>query len=193
MCLLRKGENEGDLVGVTIPRGKTLLHRLFANNSGMAIRVEENNVKQLCQIVEKFEMTSGAQINPAKSVLVPFALEHSPSWLQETGCQILKPGQYSTYLGCRFGVEKIEEEQAQDLHRKLQGKLSKWANRMLSWASLMLLLQHVLRAIPVYHFLGLGLHNTNYRKLEAPCRVFLWGTNADNKAKKALVSWESVT
>ncbi|KAL2622829.1 hypothetical protein R1flu_003034 [Riccia fluitans] len=117
-------------------------------------------------------------------------LEKAPG---EDGLPVEVLRQYITYLGCKFRVEKTEEERTQDLCRKLQGKLSKWANRTPSWASRALLLQHVLKAIPVYHFLGLGLHTTNYKKLEAPCRVFLWGTNADNTAKKALVSWESVT
>ncbi|KAL2629787.1 hypothetical protein R1flu_014473 [Riccia fluitans] len=52
---------------------------------------------------------------------------------------------------------------------------------------------NVLRAIPIYHFLGLGLNKASFKKLEAPCRAFLWGFNAENKAKTALVSWESVT
>ncbi|KAL2641305.1 hypothetical protein R1flu_008892 [Riccia fluitans] len=75
--------------------------------------------------------------------------------------------------GCRFGIEKTEEEQANDLHKKLQGKLAKWANRLLTWASRVLLLKHVLRALPIYQFLSLGLHKNSYKKLEVPCRAFL--------------------
>ncbi|KAL2611482.1 hypothetical protein R1flu_023174 [Riccia fluitans] len=126
-------------------------------------------------------------------MIIPFALEQTPEWLQTTGCQILLPGQYITYLVCRFGVGKAEAERAKDLRSKIQRKLSNWAGRFLTWISRVLLLQHVLLAIPVYHFLGLGLHRTSYKRLEAPCRVFLWGTNADNNTKTPLVSWESIT
>ncbi|KAL2635505.1 hypothetical protein R1flu_006984 [Riccia fluitans] len=37
MLLLKKGEREGILTGVNVPKGKTLLHRLFADDSGVAI------------------------------------------------------------------------------------------------------------------------------------------------------------
>ncbi|KAL2635675.1 hypothetical protein R1flu_007154 [Riccia fluitans] len=114
-------------------------------------------------------------------------MDRTLPWLQETGCQILQPGQFITYLGCRFRVERAEEERANDIRNKLKRKLGKWANRFLTWASRVLLLKHVLRALPVYHFLGLGLHRTSYIGLEAPCRAFLWGTNADSCTKTALM------
>ncbi|KAL2635423.1 hypothetical protein R1flu_006902 [Riccia fluitans] len=186
MSMLREGEKKGDLVGINVPRGRALLHRFFADDSGVAIKAEEQNFSNLCRIIESFERIFGAQLNPAKLVIIPFALEQLPAWIQETGCQVLMPGQYITYLGCRFGVENAEAERARDLRSKLQNKLGSWANRFLTWASWVLLLQHVLRAIPVYQFLGLSLHKTSYKQLEAPCRAFLWGTNSDNKTKTAL-------
>ncbi|KAL2635715.1 hypothetical protein R1flu_007194 [Riccia fluitans] len=92
-----------------------------------------------------------------------------------------------------FGLENVEAERTKDIRSKIQRKLGKWANRFLSWTLRVLLLQHVLRAIPTYHFLGLGLLRNSYKSLEAPCKAFLWGTNAENKAKTSLVSWESVS
>ncbi|KAL2632691.1 hypothetical protein R1flu_004170 [Riccia fluitans] len=79
MRLLREGERRGDLVGVNIPRGRTSLHRLFADDSGVAIQAEESNFRSLCQIIERFEKVSGPQLNPAKSVIVPFTLGSPPS------------------------------------------------------------------------------------------------------------------
>ncbi|KAL2612246.1 hypothetical protein R1flu_023938 [Riccia fluitans] len=136
---------------------------------------------------------SGAQLNPAKLIIMPFALEHPPNWLLETGCQILRPGQFITYLGCRFGVEKAETERANDIQNKIQRKLCKWSNRFLTWSSRVLLLQHVLKALPIYHFLGLGLQRNSYKMLETPCRTFLWGTNAEGRTKMALVRWDSIS
>ncbi|KAL2611130.1 hypothetical protein R1flu_022822 [Riccia fluitans] len=193
MRLLREGERKGDLLGVSIPRGRTLLHRLFADDSGVAIKADEGNFKTLCRIVERFERISGVQLNPSKSVIVPFALERPLPWLQDTGCQILAPGQFITYLGCKFGLDGTEQERARDLRAKLQHKLSRWANRFLTWTSRVLLLQHVLRAIPSYLLLGLGLQKSSYKQLESICRAFFWGINSDNKVKTALVSWDTIT
>ncbi|KAL2621007.1 hypothetical protein R1flu_001212 [Riccia fluitans] len=111
---------------------------------------EENG--RLLEIPEAAELEE--VLNPVKSVLIPFALENPPTWIQETGCQILGQEQFITYLGCRFGVESVKKERTKDLTTKIQKALGKWANRFLTWASRVLLLQHVLRAIPVYQFLG---------------------------------------
>ncbi|KAL2609309.1 hypothetical protein R1flu_027882 [Riccia fluitans] len=192
MRLLREGERRGEIVGVNVPRGKTLLHRLFVDDSGVSIKADENNFRSLCSIIGKFERMSGAKLNPAKSTIIPFALENPSNWLLEMGYQVLKPGQYITYLGCRFGVEKNEIERVNDIRNKLQKKLSKWANRFLTWSS-RVLLQHVLKALPIYHFLGLGLQKNSYKGLETPCRTFLWGTNTEGRAKTALVRWDSIT
>ncbi|KAL2649884.1 hypothetical protein R1flu_018012 [Riccia fluitans] len=135
MWLLREGEQKGEIEGVSVPKGGTLLHRLFADDSGVAVKAEERNFRNLCKIIEWFEKISGAQLNPAKSVIIPFALEHPLPWLQSIGCQVLNPGQYITYLGCHFGLEKSEEERASDLQKKLQRKLGRWACRFLTWAS----------------------------------------------------------
>ncbi|KAL2621819.1 hypothetical protein R1flu_002024 [Riccia fluitans] len=140
MRLLQEGERKGELQGVNVPRGISLLHRLFADDSGVSIKAEENNFRNLCNIIGKFEKMSGAQLNPTKSIIMPFALEHPSNWLLETGCQVLRPGQFITYLGCRFGVEKAETERANAIRNKIQTKLCKWSNRFLMWSSRVLLL-----------------------------------------------------
>ncbi|KAL2652686.1 hypothetical protein R1flu_020814 [Riccia fluitans] len=82
MRLLREGEMKGLITGINIPRGRSLIHRLFADDSGVAIRADENNFRNLRKIIERFEKLSGAQLNPAKSVIIPFTVERPPTWLQ---------------------------------------------------------------------------------------------------------------
>ncbi|KAL2628914.1 hypothetical protein R1flu_013600 [Riccia fluitans] len=43
MKLIREGEQNGELVEMSVPRSKSLLHRLFADDSGMAIQADEKN------------------------------------------------------------------------------------------------------------------------------------------------------
>ncbi|KAL2623953.1 hypothetical protein R1flu_008198 [Riccia fluitans] len=128
--LLRDGERNGVITRVNIPRGRSLLHRLFVDDSRVAIRADENNFNNLCKIIENFEKLSGAQLNPAKSVNILFALERPPTWLQETGCQILSPGQFITYLGFRFRLEKVEDERTNDIRNKIQGRLGKYGDQV---------------------------------------------------------------
>ncbi|KAL3695038.1 hypothetical protein R1sor_008689 [Riccia sorocarpa] len=97
--MFREAERKGDLEGLNIPRGRPLLHRLFADDSGVTIWATESNFNNLTKIIEKFESFSGAQLNLAKSVVIPMALERLPPWLLTTGCSILGEGEEITYLG----------------------------------------------------------------------------------------------
>ncbi|KAL2621121.1 hypothetical protein R1flu_001326 [Riccia fluitans] len=81
MKLLWEGENKGEILGINIPKSRLLLHRLFADDSGVSIKAEETNFKNLCKIIGDFEKVSGALLNPSKLVIIPFALQHPPAWL----------------------------------------------------------------------------------------------------------------
>lgn len=39
----------------------------------------------------------------------------------------------------------------------------------------------------------LSLNQQGYDKLVKACRRFLWGTNDDGKAKKALIAWDDIS
>ncbi|KAL3675259.1 hypothetical protein R1sor_025207 [Riccia sorocarpa] len=121
------------------------------------------------------------------------SLDRSEAWLHRTGCRVLAREEEETYMGCKIGEDISEEHHTRDITSKITRRLSHWANAFLSWTSKVILLKHILRSLPVYQFLGLGLENISYRKLEVPCRVFLWGTNPEGRAKTALVSWEKIT
>ncbi|KAL3681900.1 hypothetical protein R1sor_024856 [Riccia sorocarpa] len=193
MRLLREAEQKEDLRGVHIPRGKPLLHRLFANDSGVANAADERNFQNLCRIIERFEGVSGAQLNLSKSVIIPMALRRNPTWLVNTGCKILAEGEEVTYLGCSAGIKTGDSNMLKDLTERSNRKLTHWGNRFLSWSSRVILLKHTLRSIPVYQFLGLSLSGGGYKQLEAAGRDFLWGKTDAGKTRKALVAWNSVT
>ncbi|KAL3700078.1 hypothetical protein R1sor_018100 [Riccia sorocarpa] len=135
MRLFRKSERKGELEGLNIPNGRSILHRLFAEDSGVTIKASEDNFKNLTKVIEKFERVSGAQLNLAKSVVIPMALERLPSWLESSGCKILREGEEITYLGVKASLNVEEVTHERDLATKLTKKLSTWANRSLSWTS----------------------------------------------------------
>jgi hypothetical protein len=55
------------------------------------------------------------------------------------------------------------------------------------------LIKHVLRAMPVFHFMAMELTADGYRQLEHLCQNFLWGSNAAGRAKIPLVARSTVT
>ncbi|KAL3694931.1 hypothetical protein R1sor_008582 [Riccia sorocarpa] len=193
MRLFRDAERRGLLTGVTIPRGRPLLHKLFANDSGICITATEQNFECLKLLVEKFERVSGAKLNLGKSVILPMMLERSTPWLERTGCRILNNAEEEKYLGCVIGNEVGEAQHERDLAQKMQKRLTHWTNKFLQWPSKVILVKHVLKALPIYQLLGLGLPDTGYKKLEALCRTFLWGVDSNGKAKTPLIGWERLS
>ncbi|KAL2608851.1 hypothetical protein R1flu_027424 [Riccia fluitans] len=129
----------------------------------------------------------------SKSVIIPLAMEHPPLWIFNSGCEVLGGAEQVTYLGCAAGPSIQEKDHSKDLENKLEKKLSQWSNCFFSWTSKVVLLGHVLRAIPAYQFLDTGLNSEGYRWVEVLCRIFLWGVSVEGKVKTPLIAWEAIT
>ncbi|KAL3701179.1 hypothetical protein R1sor_019201 [Riccia sorocarpa] len=82
MLLLREEEKKGNLTGLSIPRGKPLLHRLFADDSGITLAASELNFRNLRATIMKFERISGAMLHDelrrrCLMLQTPFKIRHS--------------------------------------------------------------------------------------------------------------------
>ncbi|KAL3701408.1 hypothetical protein R1sor_019430 [Riccia sorocarpa] len=189
MRLLRDSETHGGIKGVSIPKGRPIMHKLFADDSGICIAATEVNFMALKGIKTRFENISGAKLNLGKSIILPI-LDRSTPWLNETGCRVLNRWEEVKYLGCKDGFDVRSENLQTDLVERLSHKLSHWTHRFLSWPSRVTLTRHVLRALPVYQLLGLGLPEAGFKRLEALCRTFIWGTNGTGQGKTTLIAWQ---
>ncbi|KAL3681174.1 hypothetical protein R1sor_024130 [Riccia sorocarpa] len=192
MRLLREEEKAGRLIGMSIPNGRPLLHRFFADDSGIGISATEENFENLKNIITRFEEISGAKLNVSKSTILPMALGPIPQWLRDTGCQIVEGNDRMIYLGYKAGMNLSDKDHARDLAEKLVRKLANWSHRLLTWPGRVTLLRHILRAIPVYQFLNVGLRSEGYKQLERICASFLWGLTDEGKARTSLIGWADV-
>ncbi|KAL3699252.1 hypothetical protein R1sor_017274 [Riccia sorocarpa] len=193
MLMIRDEERRGNLTGLRIPNGRPLLHRLFADDSGITLNATERNFSNLRTTIARFERISGASLNVNKSIILPMDMLRLPSWLHNTGCKILVGRDEVTYLGIKAGAEATEATHARDLAERLKKRLSHWSNKFLSWPNRVTLLRHVLRAVPAFQFLGIGLNPDGYHQLEGICRTFMWGSKTDGRAKTPLIAWECLT
>lgn len=76
---------------------------------------------------------------------------------------------------------------------KIRKKLRNWCNRFLSLTSKVIILKHILRAMPIYNFMVFEHSIAHFKELEAICKWFLWGTNEDGNARKPLIAWDKIT
>lgn len=75
---------------------------------------------------------------------------------------------------------------------KVRKCINHWANCGLSFVGRVVLLRHVIRAMPIYHFMSMSIDPKIYKRLEVICRTFLWGANPRGNSKKALVAWNKI-
>ncbi|KAL3693009.1 hypothetical protein R1sor_006660 [Riccia sorocarpa] len=165
MKMLREEEKRGRLTGLGIPR-------------------EDNR---------ELRRHLRGQLNITKSMIIPMAKNVTPRLLEETGCTIMKEQEKITYLGCQIGHNMTEKEHARTIADKLTRKLANWTHWFLTWPGRVMLLRHILRAIPIYHFLSIGLNELGYKQLKSVCRFFLWGTTREGKARCPLIAWDKIT
>ncbi|KAL3679416.1 hypothetical protein R1sor_022372 [Riccia sorocarpa] len=193
MRLFREEERRGRILGVTYGGQRTLMHQIYADDTGVNLTMQENQFTRLKEIIQTFEGISGAKLNLSKSLIMPICPSIPPAWVQATGCEIAGPGKDFLYLGIATSNPVDEVTIAKAINRKIMEKLSHWANRLLSWPARIILLKQVLAATPLYQLLSVGLEKKGLEGLETLCRQFLWGWADQDTPKASLVAWERIS
>ncbi|KAL3692735.1 hypothetical protein R1sor_006386 [Riccia sorocarpa] len=192
MRALREEERNGNIQGLNIGGGHSLLHQLFADDTGICITAEEEQFESLKEVIQEFESASGARLNLQKSVVMQLTPRQHPTWMDEAGCEIVGAGRSFKYLGVSTSSPIDEKTITEDIVQKLMRKLKHWSNRLLSWPAKTILLKHVLAATPVYQLMSVGLCKDGLEELERLCRNFLWGWNKEGNPKHSLIAWERI-
>ncbi|KAL3687495.1 hypothetical protein R1sor_013804 [Riccia sorocarpa] len=192
MVILRDREAAGKIHGLRINGQKSMLHNLFADDSGVMVRADEQDFQELQDAVRCYESISGAKLNIKKSTVIPLGLTEIPEWLTRTGCHVARKGEIIKYLGFPIGWGISEEEQNEFVLNKLTKKLGNWKFRLLSFAGRLVALKHVIRSTPVHLIACLNLQKQMFDEMEALCRMFLWGVNSEGNHKVPLVAWQEI-
>ncbi|KAL3688832.1 hypothetical protein R1sor_015141 [Riccia sorocarpa] len=190
MLILRKRESEGSLKGLALADGRMALYNLYADDSGVMLRAEQDNFRALHQAINLYEEISGAKLNIAKSTVIPIALEGTPEWLNSVGCYIAREGEIIRYLGFPIGRNVKQTQCCDYVLGKLQKRLGNWTYRTLTYEGRLVVAKHVLRLVPTHILTCLALNAKALTRLEAICRRFVWGVNTNGQQKIPLIAWE---
>lgn len=88
-----------DLHGLPILDDLIFCHRLFGDDMGMFIPAIEVAFWEARNVISLYKMVVGAQLNLAKSTVIPFGVPDIPLWLLNSGCKISSPREIHKYLG----------------------------------------------------------------------------------------------
>ncbi|KAL3676811.1 hypothetical protein R1sor_026759 [Riccia sorocarpa] len=192
MGILAQKQVERKLTGLTLCGNRQALHNLFADDTGVMLKADPENFSELQNAISLYEEISGAKLNMVKSTIIPIAMTTTPEWLQGFGCYIARDGEVIRYLGHSIGRNVKETQKCDYILGKLQRRLGSWTYRMLSFAGRMIVMKHILKAMPNLFFTCLTLNQKALDRLEAVSRKFLWGLNASGGNKIPLIAWNEL-
>lgn len=152
----------GDINGIKILEDLTIYHRLFADDVGIFIPVDEDFTK-LQEALHLYEWASGEKLNLAKSVIIPLTLAMIPQWLKDTGCSISKPREIQKYLHAPFGLWIKRNEMYNFCIDRINKHIFGWTNIILTFIGKVLLIQHVLQSITTYHMIYIAASITTLK------------------------------
>ncbi|KAL3685236.1 hypothetical protein R1sor_003258 [Riccia sorocarpa] len=192
MELLQIAIREGRISGVRIDHENSLVHQLFADDTGVFLAAQEGNFEQLKGILSLYESASGAKVNLTKSIIMPVGTGVVPEWVHTEGCQVVGAGQTFKYLGILSGVAVTVGASVEEVVLRIQQRINQWESHYLPWTARAILIKHVLSLIPSYIMLTIGCNRIEATKLERVCREFLWGSTHEGKQRRSLIAWKHI-
>ncbi|KAL3679838.1 hypothetical protein R1sor_022794 [Riccia sorocarpa] len=85
MELLRSEQIKGHLHGLEARNGRQVLDALFADDTGLMLHADAENWKRATEVIQKFEVMSGARLNVSKSLAVPIGFTEPPGVAEKVG------------------------------------------------------------------------------------------------------------
>lgn len=189
---LKKMEKNGNMKPYKLGRNiQAVSHLFFADDMLLFSNGRIRSLKNLRDMLQKYEHSSGQRIHLEKSSL--YASKNiSGRKLNRLqlilGCQIKQLP--CTYLGATLykGRNKAEyfERLMQIMHNKLEG----WKSKFLSFAGKITLIKSVLNSIPIHTLSCMAVPKVVIQKLENIMKAFLWSQHGQKRMH--WVSWEEV-
>ncbi|KAM6580367.1 hypothetical protein CsatA_004141 [Cannabis sativa] len=140
-------------------------------------------------MLDEFSRTSGLSINFAKSEVYFGGIAQQIPLAQKINLSI---GEFPLkYLGIPLKPTKWRLDDCGPILKKIKLKLHSWANKHLSYAGRVQLIQSTLIGLRNYWMRVFLLPQSVIKEIEKLYQAFLWGLK-DNRTRAHLISWERV-
>jgi hypothetical protein len=182
--LLLKAEKRGVITGVpTSPRGPSLNHLFFADDSLLFCKANSVEWRRLLKILEIYEAGSGQKLNLSKTSIFFFfsrntPLERKQEILQQSG--LVESTRIESYLGLPTFIGKSKHLAFQDIVERVTNRLSNWKIKFLSQARKEVLLKAVVQAIPTYSMGVFLLPISLCKEINKLMQNFWWSHMSNN-------------
>jgi hypothetical protein len=180
-------------MGRVLPRAAKLRCSLYADDAGVFVKADKEDLKVLKRILEVFEGCSGLKINFDKTEIFPIRY---PETLWPELMDVF-PGKYpklpGKYLDLPLHFRTVRRVDFQPLIDKITNRLAGWKGRMLSKAGRETLVKAVLSAQPIYHLTIFPAQRWLLKRIDKLRRSFLWKGNSPEfcSGGHCLINWST--
>lgn len=173
-----------------LPNGQSFLAQMFADDNCNIIRYDAENIRALMQTYDQFCEVSGSRIAPHKTECLRLSYREDSGTLSQFGLTDIGAGNIIRYLGCPLGLGLTPHQCFSWIHERIEGKIKAKTHSRLSLTGRLLVLRHVLMALPVYVASLLHFSGTDWKKTEKCFRNYLW--KYADKRSWCFASWEQI-
>lgn len=173
--------------GITLPNDSELINIQFVDDTSFFLKLSTHNIDSLNQKLDIFSKASGARVSNTKSILLGWK-ENPLDWLQQFGYVWGGPSKLVRYLGIPFSLSPSLKDMWGWVKGKIDSKLNKWDNRVLSLACRIQVCQKILSSYSIYYSSVWMFSNYQFFEIQKATRRFLW-SDGKGKRKAHVVKW----
>ena len=173
--------------------GPMIHHMLFADDSLLICRANQDQAAELMRILKVYEKATGQQVSIAKSAITFGSKVHEDVRnviKRITG--IHKEGGSGSYLGLPECFSGSKTEMLEYIYGRLKDRLSGWFMKQLSLGGKEILIKAVAMAMPIYAMSYFKLTKTSCENL-IRAMVDFWWNSLEHKRKIHWLSWSKLS
>ncbi|KAL8158345.1 hypothetical protein AgCh_002874 [Apium graveolens] len=170
-----------------------ITHLLFADDNFLFCRADIEEVKEIREVLQRYETSSGQAINFQKSGIF-FSSNVRMDKQNEIKDLLGVRNDLSTghYLGLPSLIGRSKKVVFNYLKERIWSKIKGWSAKCLSRAGKAVLIRSVAQTIPSYAISCFLIPKSLYQELERMMNSFWWGSGQDNKKGVKWLSWTNM-
>ncbi|MCO5557342.1 hypothetical protein L7F22_010905 [Adiantum nelumboides] len=173
-----------------LPQGQSFLTQLFADDNCNIVRCEQGSITALMQVYEDFCEVSGSKIAPHKTECLRLTYKEDTGVLDKCGLTDAGVGTIIRYLGCPIGLGLTQSQCSSWIKQRIEAKVYSRNHLRLSLAGRLIVLKHVLMALPVYLATIVSFSGSHWKCMDKIFRDYLW--RFADKDSWHCISWNHV-
>nr|XP_027066533.1 uncharacterized protein LOC113692333 [Coffea arabica] len=170
---------QSSFLGFTVPQGcPGVTHLAFADDVLILANGSATALRRVMRVLEAYQRSSGQMLNAHKSgYLVHPSLSVARRRVIERITGFSRQVFPTRYLGFPLYIGRCKTSFFAEVCQKVMGKILSWKSKFLSSGGRLILIKHVLSAIPVHLLSAAVMPKAVFRIIERACANFLWGSS----------------